>query len=321
MKVKSYNKSTIIISLENLGWLRKNPLQGGYINWIGNIYKDRIYERKWRGYFFWQPYTEEQLDSLSKLIKKLTNDFNIPETFIGHNVKVEKIEKFQGIATYSNYETDRTDLNPSFNFEEFIKKNKKMNNQYDELKNLLNVSRNMLGKNDLTESRKVLKRNGIINEQEVDDDGPTNIDIDSEQEIEIETTPDEDKQKSYRVSGGLITLHGNTKQELELSTDEKTSYQETMDEFVNEVSDLSDFGTLNVYPNNVDWSGKVIDYDVEFYFSIGETNGVYINGDMIKLDDGLVELINKLTSYYDKFKAKWAKVLSQRKKTKNVDEE
>ena len=112
-----------------------------------------------------------------------------------------------------------------------------MNNQYDELKNLLNVSRNMLGKNDLTESRKVLKRKGIINEQEVDDDGPTNIDIDSEQEIEIETTPDEDKQKSYRVSGGLITLHGNTKQELELSTDEKTSYQETMDEFVNEVSE------------------------------------------------------------------------------------
>ncbi len=194
-----------------------------------------------------------------------------------------------------------------------------MSNQYDELKNLLNVSRNMLSKNDLTESRKVLKRNGLISEQEVDDDGSTNIDVDSEQEIEIETTPNEDKKKPYRVSGGLITLHGKTKQELELSTDEKISFQETMDEFVNEVSDLSDFGTLNLYPNNVDWSGKVIDYDVEFYFSIGENNGVYINGDMIKLDDGLVELINKLTSFYDKFKAKWAKVLSQRKKTKNIE--
>ncbi len=195
-----------------------------------------------------------------------------------------------------------------------------MSNQYDELKNLLNVSRNMLGKNDLTESRKVLTKNGLISEQEIEDDGATNIEVDSEQEIEVETTPDEDKSKSYRVSGGLITLHGNTKQELELSTDEKISFQETMDEFVNEVSDLSDFGTLNLYPNNVDWSGKVIDYDVEFYFSIGEDNGVYINGDMIKLDDGLVELINKLTSFYDKFKAKWAKVLSQRKKTKNIDE-
>jgi len=194
-----------------------------------------------------------------------------------------------------------------------------MSNQYDELKNLLNVSRNMLGKNDLTESRKVLTKNGLISEQEIEDDGATNIEVDSEQEIEVQTTPDEDKSKSYRVSGGLITLHGNTKQELELSTDEKISFQETMDEFVNEVSDLSDFGTLNLYPNNVDWSGKVIDYDVEFYFSIGEDNGVYINGDMIKLDDGLVELINKLTSFYEKFKAKWAKVLSQRKKTKNID--
>jgi hypothetical protein len=194
-----------------------------------------------------------------------------------------------------------------------------MSNQYDELKNLLDVSRNMLSKNDLTESRKVLKRNGLISEQEVDDDGATNIEVDSEQEIDIQTTPDEDKSKSYRVSGGLITLHGKTKQELELSTDEKTSFQETMDEFVNEVSDLSDFGTLNLYPNNVDWSGKVIDYDVEFYFSIGEDNGVYINGDMIKLDDGLVELISKLTSFYDKFKAKWASVLSQRKKSKNIN--
>jgi hypothetical protein len=194
-----------------------------------------------------------------------------------------------------------------------------MSNQYDELKNLLDVSRNMLSKNDLTESRKVLKRSGLISEQEIDDDGPTNIESDSEQEMDIQTTPDEDKSKSYRVSGGLITLHGETKQELELSTDEKTSFQETMDEFVNEVSDLSDFGTLNLYPNNVDWSGKVIDYDVEFYFSIGEDNGVYINGDMIKLDDGLVELISKLTSFYDKFKAKWASVLSQRKKTKNIN--
>ena len=192
-----------------------------------------------------------------------------------------------------------------------------MINKYDELKSLLSASRKMLGKENLSETRDTLQKRGLISEQE---DGPINLAADSEEEIETQTTPDEDKQKSYRVSGGLITLHGKSKQELELSTDEKTSFQETMDEFVNDVSDLSDFGTLNVYPNNVDWSGTVIDYDVEFYFSIGEHNVVYINGDMIKLDDGLVELVNKLTSFYDKFKAKWAKVLSQRKKTKNVDE-
>lgn len=192
-----------------------------------------------------------------------------------------------------------------------------MSNQYDELKSLLEASRKMLGKDNLQESKETLKNMGLLKEQE---DGPINIDADSEEEIDIETTPEEDKQKSYRVSGGLITLHGKDKQDLELSTDEKISFQETMDDFVNEVSDLSDFGTLNLYPNNVDWSGKVIDFDLEFYFSIGENNGVYINGDMIKLDQNLVELINKLTSFYDKFKSKWAKVLSQRKKTQNVED-
>jgi len=192
-----------------------------------------------------------------------------------------------------------------------------MSKQYDELKSLLEASRNMLGKNNLQEYKETLVNKGLINEQE---DGAINIDADSEEEMDIETTPQEEKKKSYRVSGGLITLHGKDKQDLELSTDEKISFQETMDDFVNEVSDLSDFGTLNLYPNNVDWSGKVIDFDVEFYFSIGENNGVYINGDMIKLDTNLVELINKLTSYYDKFKSKWAKVLSQRKKTQNVED-
>jgi len=193
-----------------------------------------------------------------------------------------------------------------------------MSNQYDELKSLLEASRNMLGKNNLKEQRDTLKSAGLIKEQE---DAPDNIEMDSEEEIEMDTEPTEDKQRTYRVSGGLITLHGKNKQQLELSTEEKTAFQETMDDFVNDVSDLSDFGKLNMYPNNVDWSGKVIDFDLEFYFSIGENNGVYINGDMIKLDDNLIELVNKLTSYYEKFKSKWARLLSQRKKTANVDVE
>ena len=198
-------------------------------------------------------------------------------------------------------------------------------NQYDEMKNLLKASREMLGKSDLNESRKSLIKAGLINEQEevVTDltNEPVNVDVDSEEEIDIETTPTEDKSQSYRVSGGIVTLHGKDKQELEMTTEEKIAFQETMDDFVEQVSDLSDFGTLHIYPDNVEWSGKVIDFDLEFFYSIGENNGVYVNGDMIKLDESLVELINKLTSYYEQFKSKWAKVLASRKKTKNVDSE
>ena len=190
-----------------------------------------------------------------------------------------------------------------------------MKNQYDELKDLLSKSKNLLKKSDLNETREDLIKYGIIKEQEEDVklfNRPEEVEGDDNESPE-------DVQKSYRVSGGVIALHGKDKKDVELSTDEKISFQETMDEFVNEVSDLSEFGVLNLYKNNVDWSGRVIDFDLEFYFSIGEESGVYINGNMIKLDENLVELINKLTIYYEKFKTKWAKVLSQRKKTTKED--
>ena len=191
-----------------------------------------------------------------------------------------------------------------------------MNNQYDEIKNLLENSRKMLSKDKLNETRETLLNKGLINELDIK---PDNLAMSTEDEVEMQTEPD-DKQKTYRVSGGLITIHGKDKQDLEISTDEKIAFQETMDDFVNEVSDLADFDKLNLYHENVDWSGKIIDFDLDFYFSIGEKNGVYINGNMIKLDDELVELVNKLTVFYEKFKSKWAKILSQRKKTKTKGE-
>jgi len=191
-----------------------------------------------------------------------------------------------------------------------------MSNQYEEIKNLLKSSRDMLAKNNVEGIRETLLEKGLINELDVK---PENLAKDTEEEIDFDETPKEEKTKTYRVSGGLLTLHGDDKQDLELSTDEKIAFQETMDEFVEQVSDLSDFGTLNMYEDNVDWSGNIIDYNIEFYLSIGENNGVYINGDMIKLDDNLVELVNKLTIYYEKFKSKWAKVLAQRKKTNPIE--
>jgi predicted transcriptional regulator len=118
-----------------------------------------------------------------------------------------------------------------------------------------------------------------------------------------------------RVSGGLIMLHGDNSQEVKLTTDEKIAFQETMDEFVNEVSDMVNFGQLNVYKNNVDWSGLIVDSDTEFYFTIGESNGIYMSGEMLKVDQNFLDMVSKLQTYYEKFKSKWAKIMASRKKT------
>jgi len=203
-----------------------------------------------------------------------------------------------------------------------------MNNSHDEIKNLLKASRTMLSKpNSLQESLSIKKQYGILTEQDVN---MTSNDITKKmnvgKEIETAISDDEEEQsgkdltQAYRISGGILVLHGKDQTELELTTDEKIAFQETMDEFVAEVSDLVDFNKLNVYPNNVEWSGKIIDFDVEFIYSIGEENGIYVNGDMMKMDDKFIEFITKLKSYYEKFKSKWAKILASRKKTKKTDE-
>ena len=118
---ENVNRNSIIICLENLGWLEKKPLTNYYINWKGSIYNQQVYEKKWRDYFFWQPYTTSQIKSTADLCNQLTQTLRIENKCIGHNTKVDGIESYEGIISKSNFSSDFTDLNPSFNFETFRK--------------------------------------------------------------------------------------------------------------------------------------------------------------------------------------------------------
>jgi N-acetyl-anhydromuramyl-L-alanine amidase AmpD len=119
--VDKTNKDSIIISLENLGWLEKQPLKNHYINWIGNIYNEKPFERKWRDYFYWQPYTDEQILKTANLCVELSKKYNINLKCIGHNTKLKGSEKFMGILTESNFDELSTRISPAFDFEKFEK--------------------------------------------------------------------------------------------------------------------------------------------------------------------------------------------------------
>jgi hypothetical protein len=205
-----------------------------------------------------------------------------------------------------------------------------MNNSHDEIKKLLEASRKLLNNETINED--IRRQYGLLTEESIDLTGDNvtqkiNVAKSVEDTIDYETADTDgdgyddeeeskdDKTQGYRISGGILVLHGKEQTELELTTDEKIAFQETMDEFVAEVSDMVDFNKLNVYTNNVEWSGKLIEQDIEFFFSIGEENGIYIEGEMIKADDEFLGLITKLNTYYQKFKSKWAKILASRKKT------
>jgi hypothetical protein len=182
-----------------------------------------------------------------------------------------------------------------------------MNERYDSIKDLV-------------------KRARLINEQlNAEKLGPVNVAADIEASIDddkFETAIEKPKNggeeetnfvQRYKISGSIMAIHGKTKSETDITSDDKVAFQDTIDEFTEEVSDLVDFNQLNVYPNTVEWSGKIIDNDVEFIYTIGEDSGIYINGNMLKIDDSTLEMINKLKTFYEKFKSKWSKVLAARK--------
>jgi len=114
------NKQSIVVCLENLGWLEKEPLKKYHVNWIGDIYYGNVFDKKWRDYFFWDPYTKIQTEKTFELCMMILNKESIKPQFVGHNTKINGIEKYEGIVSRSNFDTKYTDINPSFNFEFFL---------------------------------------------------------------------------------------------------------------------------------------------------------------------------------------------------------
>lgn len=189
-------------------------------------------------------------------------------------------------------------------------------NRYDEIKSLLKASRNVL-KTTLNESEinKIKSTHGLLTEQEDVEKEYETFDDGEEGDNKEETVNKADKKRAYRISGGVLVIHSKEPKNLQLTTEDKRAFQDTMDEFTSEVSELVDFDRLNLYENNAEWSGKINELDVEFFLSIGEKNGIYVNGTMTKVDDEYMEFLTSLKKYYDKFKTRWSQVISSRKKT------
>jgi len=126
--VKQIDNKLIKIAVENLGWLKKNMITGVLYNWIGDPYRGKPYEKKWRDHYFWDPYTKEQEMSIIFLTKYLCDTFVIPFQILPYQDYVNSVIKFNGIVSKSNYANIYCDMNPSFNFNLFYEYGKEKQN-------------------------------------------------------------------------------------------------------------------------------------------------------------------------------------------------
>lgn len=123
-KNKELDKKQVKIAFENLGWLSKNTINGFLHNWINSPYRTEPFITKWRNYFYWDIYTEQQMEAIQKLIPYVCEEENIPNNSIPSNYYFKNAPKFEGILYKSNFSDIYTDINPSFDFKKIVQDEK-----------------------------------------------------------------------------------------------------------------------------------------------------------------------------------------------------
>lgn len=182
-------------------------------------------------------------------------------------------------------------------------------NNYEEIKKLVESSRKIFSNTNEKTINDIKTQYGIIKE---DISEKETIKVNGEKKDSDQIGAPRDKQKAYKIQGNILVLHGKKESDIQLTTDEKNAFIESVDEFRKEVAELVEFEKMNVFDENVEWGGTILELDLEFFYTINEPQGIYINGQMVKIDQEYLEMINKIQGYYEKFKNKWSQIVSSR---------
>ncbi len=112
----------------------------------------------------------------------------------------------------------------------------------------------------------------------------------------------EEKKDFTIVNNVEVHFNSTDKTDLSLKDDEKTKISGLIDAFRTEVSELTEFGNLNVYPDSVKLEGRIGSLNLDFMLSAGDDNGVYLsNTSLLKLSNEIMDMLNKLKKFEPKF--------------------
>lgn len=121
LDIKDADVKSISIVLENMGSLFETKT-GEYINWLTEMCDPAlVVENNWRGYRYWEKFTDNQMKSVSELCLYLCKKHNIPNICIDFDHYHKDIINFKGIVFRSNYLENSSDVNPNFDIESFNK--------------------------------------------------------------------------------------------------------------------------------------------------------------------------------------------------------
>ncbi len=168
-----------------------------------------------------------------------------------------------------------------------------MKNQYDVTKNMLRTIRT------LTES---VSHKKSINEEEMDQTG-----------LDMNQPEGNVKDDVMVINNVDVKLLSTDERDMELKDDQKEMISKLIDSFRQQVSQIVDFEPgFTINQNQIRLDGKLTDEGVNFVFIAGEEAGVYINADMLKLEQNIANTLTKLSKFEETYKTELESLITQR---------
>jgi hypothetical protein len=168
---------------------------------------------------------------------------------------------------------------------------KKQISGYDDTKRMLNTLRR------LNESRTSLN---TLREQE-------------EPQINMSSTQT-DNDDVLVINDVDIKLVSTDSSDLTLMEDQKNSISSLIDSFRNEVSQIADLKPgITINETQIRLDGSIPDTDINFVYIVGDEPGLYINADMLEVNDEILVELGKLVKFEQTFQTSMEPMLRQRK--------
>jgi len=110
-----------------------------------------------------------------------------------------------------------------------------------------------------------------------------------------------------------VKLMSSESIDMKLMDDQKNSISNIIDGFRQQVSQIVEFEPgITISPNQIRMDGVLTDEDVSFVFIAGEEGGLYLNADMLKIEQDVMTILNKLSKFEPTFKSVMEPLITQR---------
>ena len=170
---------------------------------------------------------------------------------------------------------------------------KKIKNDYDVTRNMLKTIRT------ITQSKTSM---GTLNEAV------------GFQSPEVDKAEDNLKNDIIVINDVEVKLNSPDEADMTLQDSQKTAISQLIDNFKQQVSQIADFNPgITMTQDQVRLDGSLTDQDISFVFIAGNDAGVYINADMLKLEQEVANELEKLAKFQETFETAMNPLIQERK--------